>query len=293
MARVLVAGIAVLDFVYQVENLPDAAEKYRAQDMEIVGGGCGANAAVAIQRLGGEAELIARMADDQVGGLVGAELAGEGVCLSRLEISEGGRSSASAIYVDRNGERQIMNFRGRGLAPRPETIITADVQAVLVDTRWVEAADEVFRFGKMNGLPCVLDGEAPVEPHLAEAATHAVFSEQGIRALTGEASSEAALIRAAGDLPGWVAVTCGAKGVIWFEDGAVRREPGFAVEVVDTLGAGDVWHGAFALGLAEGMNEEAAVRFASAAAALKCTAFGGRKATPTRDEVEIFLKETV
>lgn len=293
MARVLVAGVAVLDFVYQVESLPTAAEKYRAQDMEIVGGGCAANAAVAIQRLGGQAELIARMADDQVGGLIGAELAAEGIDLSRLEIAEGGRSSASAVFVDENGERQIMNFRGRGLAERPAPVVVADVQAVLADTRWTEAAEEAFKFGKAKGLPCVLDGEAPMEVHVAEEATHAVFSEQGIRAFTGEASSEAALLRAAKELPGWVAVTCGSDGVIWENNGSVERSAGFVVEVVDTLGAGDVWHGAFALGLAEGMETAAAVRFATAAAAMKCTAFGGRKATPTRDQVEIFLKETV
>ena len=60
---------------------------------------------------------------------------------------------------------------------------------------------------------------------------------------------------------------------------------------VDTLGAGDVWHGAFALRLAEGADELTAIRFASAAAALKCTRPGGRMGAPSRAEVAAFLKE--
>ena len=89
----------------------------------------------------------------------------------------------------------------------------------------------------------------------------------------------------------WLAVTAGEKGVYFLENGEVVHEPAFPLRAVDTLGAGDVWHGAFALALAEGMRERAAVRFASAVAAIKCTRFGGRSGIPSRAEVEAFLKE--
>jgi sulfofructose kinase len=71
----------------------------------------------------------------------------------------------------------------------------------------------------------------------------------------------------------------------------VIHDPAFPITAVDTLAAGDVWHGAFALGLAEGMPEREAVRFASATSALKCTRFGGRAGAPRRAEVERFLEE--
>jgi sulfofructose kinase len=71
--------------------------------------------------------------------------------------------------------------------------------------------------------------------------------------------------------------------------GELQHHPGFDVTVVDTLGAGDVWHGAFALALAEGRDEEAAVRVASAAAALKVQRKGGRSGAPVRAELDSFL----
>ena len=79
-------------------------------------------------------------------------------------------------------------------------------------------------------------------------------------------------------------------GRVWaVEDGTIAHIPAFVVETVDTLGAGDVWHGAFALALAEGQGAREAIRFASAAAAIKCTRFGGRAGAPTRQEVDAFL----
>ena len=70
---------------------------------------------------------------------------------------------------------------------------------------------------------------------------------------------------------------------------AIREQPVFAIKAVDTLGAGDVFHGAFALALVERQTIAAALRFAAAAAGLKCTRFGGSTAAPRRAEVEALL----
>ena len=88
----------------------------------------------------------------------------------------------------------------------------------------------------------------------------------------------------------FLAVTTGAGGVWWLDGSEIRNQPAFPVEVVDTVGAGDVFHGALALALAERQPEPAALRFASAAAALKCARPGGRAGTPARSEVEELLK---
>ncbi len=290
MARVLCVGLAVADFVFQLDTLPARAEKLRAKDARIIGGGCAATAAVAVARLGGEALLAARLGDDEIGAMILSELEAEGVDCSLVDRASGGRSSFSSISVDAAGERQIVNFRGDGLAEGADWIAKAPpVGAVLADTRWVAGAIAALTLARSRGIAAVLDAEAPIDPSLLQVASHVAFSAQGLASLDDASAPEAALPRVAADLPGWACVTDGARGVFLADGGHV---PAFAVTVADTLGAGDVWHGAFALRLAEGADEVQAIRFANAAAALKCTRFGGRAGAPGRSETEAFLKET-
>jgi sulfofructose kinase len=107
--------------------------------------------------------------------------------------------------------------------------------------------------------------------------------------MTGTQKLEEGLRLAARHHTGFLAVTDGEKGVYALESGEIRHYPAFPVQAVDTLGAGDVWHGAFTLGLGEGMPAAAAILFASAAAAIKCSRPGGSSGTPERFEVEQFL----
>jgi sulfofructose kinase len=86
-------------------------------------------------------------------------------------------------------------------------------------------------------------------------------------------------------------VTRGAQGLLWIDDSGIHRQAAFAVEVVDTTGAGDVFHGAYTLALAEGSSVAEAMRFASTVAALKCTRRGGRAGIPNRAEAAAFLSE--
>lgn len=285
MAEVLVCGSAVVDFVFQVERFPDRPEKYAALDAAIVGGGCAGNAAVAIARLGGKARLAARCGEDLVGEMTLADLAREGVDVSGVLRTKGGRSAYSAIHVDAAGERQITAFRGVGLAESWEGEIGRP-GAILADTRWPAAAARVLAAAREIGIPGVLDGEAPVAPELARLASHVVFSAQGLRAFSGEDGLDAGLARARGMTDAWLAVTDGGAGTL-IEGGGRVAAP--AVDVVDTLGAGDVWHGAFALRLAEGAGERDAVAFANAAASVKCTRPGGRLGAPVREEVAAHL----
>lgn len=297
MPRLLIAGSAVADFVFRLPELPARAEKYRAEEARIVGGGCAANAAVAVARLGGQALLAAPLGDDAVGRMILEELAAEGVDCAPTLPRPGARSSFSAICIDAAGERQIVNFRDPallagdgGLADR----LPASFDAALADTRWPAAAALVLAAARARGLPGVLDAEAPVAVAEAalRAASHVAFSAQGLRDLTGAADLARGLrAAAAAGLSGFLCVTDGAAGVLSLEGEGIRHHPAFDVPVLDTLGAGDVWHGAFALALAEGRDEAAAIRFASAVAALKCTRPGGRSGTPTRAETEAFLKE--
>src|SRR5205085_12137747 len=83
----------------------------------------------------------------------------------------------------------------------------------------------------------------------------------------------------------YVGITIGPRGYMWLEDGSLKHAPGHRVDAIDTLGAGDVFHGAYALAIAEGRPVAEAAGFANAAAALKCTRASGRRGIPTRAEV--------
>lgn len=287
MARVLCVGSSVVDFVFRLDALPTRPEKLRALDARIVGGGCAANAAVAVARLGGEAWLAARLGDDAVGRMVVAGVEAEGVDCSLVRLTPGARSAFSSVYIDAGGERQVVSFRGEGLDDNPDLIGAAPaLDAVLADTRWTPGNLASLELARNRGIPGVLDAEAPIDPALLATASHVAFSRQGLVSVSFGAPAEAL---AALDLAAWACVTDGADGV------HVRGGPHIPaprVEAVDTLGAGDVWHGAFVLRIAEGADEMEAIRFANAAAVLKCARPWGREGCPTRAETERFLKET-
>lgn len=296
MTTILIAGVAVIDFVFSVDQMPRLPEKYRARDAAVVGGGCAANAAVAVARQGGTARLASRLGSDRIAEMIVADLEAEGVDCSLCRRFEGGRSSYSSVFVDAGGERQIVNFRDETISFDPQwldQVIPTEFDAVLADTRWPEGASSVLAAARNHSRPGVLDAEAPLQgaEEAVRLASHVAFSAQGLRDFTGEEDLRTGLLAASGQTGAWICATNGEAGVTWLDDGAFVTFPAFKVNAIDTLGAGDVWHGAFALGLGEGQTEREAIRFASAVAAIKCTRFGGRSGVPDRQETEAFLKE--
>jgi sulfofructose kinase len=295
MASVLCIGIAVLDHVFQVETMPLRAEKYRSKQMMTVGGGIAANASVAIARQGGRSFLITRLGDDSVGETILNEIARDGVDVSLSRRFEGLKSPLSCILVDAAGERMIVSYSDTGIPDDPAWLpaaLPSGVGAVLGDTRWEEGSLRMFGLARKAGAFAVLDADRkPANDTVIAASTHAAVSLQACIELTGENDARKGVAALRQRFGNWLAVTDGENGVFWTDGDAIRHTPAFKVAVVDTLAAGDTWHGAFALGLAEGMGEAAAVRYASAVAALKCTRFGGRAGIPDRAEVDLFLKE--
>lgn len=303
MKRVLCVGHAVQDFVFRTPQLPQGAEKHRATGFSEVGGGPAATAAVAIARLGGAARLVARVGDDSIATTIRGELERYGVDCRHLRRFAGHQSSVSAVFVDDAGERLIMNHTDPALPADPawlDEVSLDEVAAVLVDTRWPAGALWMLRRARACGLPAVLDADVPVpkDGALLEAATHVAFSAAGLRDFAACAADESSLgqtLQALASRMGrWCCVTLGGAGVLMADgraqDAALQRSPAFKVTAVDTLGAGDVWHGAFALALAEGADESSAARAASAAAAIKVTRPGGRAGAPTRRERDALLE---
>jgi sulfofructose kinase len=200
--------------------------------------------------------------------------------------------------VDVRGERMVVGYRGTALQAPADWLPleqTGFAGAMLADVRWPRGADEALRAARDAGLSTVLDAEIcerDVLNRLAGIADHVVFSERGLQAWAGP-DPESGLRKALERGARVAAVTEGRGGVRWVEADApdtIRHQPAFAVEVRDTVAAGDVFHGAFTLAIAGERPVADAMRFASAAAAIKCTRTGGRKGAPTREEVERFLK---
>ena len=295
-AGVLSVGVAVQDFVYFVDEMPVRPDKYRALDMAVVGGGCAATSSVAVAVLGGRSLLATRLGQDRIGDQIVAELSGYGVDCGLARQFPGRRSSLSSVFVDRTGERLIMNFRDHDLPAGFEwlpELAGLGVGAVLADTRWPDGAEAAMRAARAAGLPGIVDAERPVRE--AEAAvrlaSHIAFSRNGLIDWTGHDDLAAGAHEVVDETGAFVSVTDGAHGTWFAGAGETGHVPAFAVTAVDTLGAGDVWHGAFALLLAEGQDERSAIRFASAAAAIKCSRYGGRAGIPGRAEVEAFMME--
>jgi sugar/nucleoside kinase (ribokinase family) len=295
---ILCAGIIVLDEVFQVERFPQADGKARAHGFFAVNGGCAANAAVAIARLGGRAALAGPLGGPAGGDLYGdrvlAALAVEQVDCTGCQRLADVPTALSAIFIDAHGNRMIVTYRDDRLSaatPDDPAGLVTSTDAVLADNRFPEFVRPVCVAARARGLAVVLDADRPtdVSDELFRIATHVVFSSECLRGTTGVDDLGEALGRIAGTTQAFLAVTDGPRDVIWRDGHRLRRSPVFEINAIDTLGAGDVFHGAFTLALAEGRDIDAAMRFAAAAAGLKCSRPGGGTAAPRRSEVEALL----
>jgi len=198
-----------------------------------------------------------------------------------------------------NGERSIVNFRGTDLPADPAWLPLQDLTgaaAVLADPRWPEGAQHAFRAARAAGVPTVLDGdvaEAQVFDALLPDVDFAVFSEPGLAAYAAGAHNDEERLRFALQRGcALAAVTLGERGVFWCDGDALHHQAAFAVNTVDTTGAGDVFHGALALALACQADTKLAMQFAAAVAALKCQRPGGRSGIPDLATVLALLTPT-
>lgn len=293
--HVICLGLSALDQVWRVDrSFAGGSEKIKAVEYGTIGGGMAANAAVAVARLGASVAFWGRAGRDAAGQEMRSAFAAEGVDVENFRLFPDGRSSVSGIIVDRSGERQIVNYRG--LYPEAADWLPCEAIArassVLADPRWVEGAATLFRDARSRGVPTVLDGDmadAEVFERLLPLTDHAIFSEPALSAFAGSAKDEslAALARFGCRV---IAATRGEGGVSWYENGQLRRQAAYVVDVVDTTGAGDVFHGAYALAIGAGLGVRDAMTFSAATAAMKCRHAGGRNGIPTINECLAFMR---
>lgn len=296
--KILCVGALTLDTIFRLDALPQGAGKFIPGEAVQIAAGMASSATAAIARLGGKVALWASVGDDSTGERVVSELQGEDIDCNYIRRLTGARTAFSSILVDAAGERIIVPFYDPllgGPAENIPPIADGAYAAVMVDVRWPWAAETALRAAREAGIPAILDADtAPVEllEKLLPLATHIVASEPAAFSVTGTDDLRDCVRILASRYNVFTAVTAGAGGCYWAEGAGqpVSHVAGFRVDAVDTLAAGDVFHGAFAHGLIQGQLMTDIIRFANAAAAIKCARFGGRAGSPTAAEVLSFLQ---
>jgi len=293
----LCAGGAVQDIVMRVDKFPDAGTKVQASEFLITSGGQSGNAAVAVARLGAKVSFAGPLGgdgDEAAERIVGI-LIGEHIECSGAVRVPGAMSSVSLILVDAKGEKMIATRRNQGLkavTPADADAAVAEIDAVLLDIHYPNFVTPICAAAQQRGIPRVLDLDraAAHDDPLLMASTHVIASAEALRGSAGLSDLAAGLRKLGERYHGFLAVTDGPAGVYWLDRGEVGHMPAFKVTAIDTLGAGDVFHGAFTFRLVETGDVVEAMRFGAAAAAIKCTRFGGLMGAATRAEVDDFLK---
>ncbi|MEL6725243.1 MAG: ribokinase [Pseudomonadota bacterium] len=283
--KVGVVGSINLDLVASGVPLPRAGETVTGAQFAQHPGGKGANQALAARRLGAEVAMIGCVGDDTLAEPAMALLREDGVDVSAVMSEIGTTTGVALIAVSPEGENQITVASGANL--RVSAQDAADLEGVDIVLCQLEvpvsAVEAAVRRAREVGAKSVVN-LAPaiaVPDALLEIADILIVNEIEA-AFYGDALHQ-------GD--GWVIVTLGKAGVVLYASGTERaRVPAFDVDVVDTTGAGDTFCGALAVAIGEEMSPEAALRFASAAAALAVTRAGAQPSLPTRAKLDAFLK---
>lgn len=260
------------------------------------GGGLVATALVACARLGAECELYSLLGDDPVGDQIVAELVEEKVSARGIARVPGAGSPFSFIHVDEmSGERTIFHRPGTGLEWNEQLFDfkrIASCQAIIVDDVYLELSIAGARYASDCNVPVVAD-LVPSELHsdLLKYVNVLIAPRHFARQIGCENNMDAAL-DAIHDLgPTAAVITLGADGWVYSDPSGRGRGNAFKVDVVDTTGAGDTFHGAFAFGMASGWNTERCCEFGAAVAALKCTKAGGRTGLPSLSQTLEFLQD--
>jgi sugar/nucleoside kinase (ribokinase family) len=297
--RILCIGIPVRDLTFRIQELPARGFKVNASHFDEICGGNALNAAIGIVRLGGRASICGPIGDarETSSRYIFDELAHEGIDTKHIIHMPGLVTPISNIMIDPSGERTIVTFRDPELwkvhLPDADTLLE-DCAAILTENRCAEFCTDLCAEARRRGIPVIVDVDRTMSLRegLLTASSHLVFSSEALQATAGVADDGEALRKIARLTPSFLAGTQGAQGTLWLDaQQALQRTPAFPVHTVDTLGAGDVFHGAFALAITEEQSLAEALRFASAAAALKCTRFGGAFAAPQRAEVTALLSQ--
>ena len=289
-------GVCTLDHLMTVPHMPGDNVNMRGGQYAQQPGGLASCALVAASRLGARCKIISQVGDDEAGVAIRNELRSEGVDTSLLFTRRGRESHISLILVNEaTGERSIMTR-----APTGQPVALAEIsrdavigaKVLFIDSQ-TELTLRAAQWAREAGMRVVLDPAAPY------ADMQAILSLTDVPIVPlpwakawMPGASPAAVAGALHKAGAYIAVvTLGERGSVICHAGGTAHIPAFPVDVVDTTGAGDAYHGAFLAALLEDWSPGRMARFASAVGSLNCRALGGRAALPSRAEVDALLAQ--
>lgn len=293
---VLGFGTATLDYVANVEAWPAEGVKAPVTGLSVHGGGLIGTALVAVSRLGGKASMVTKLGRSEVASAVVDGLEKEGIDTSMIIREDGAEPIVAFVFTTSGtGERTIFHSKDKIRFPELEELPDRDWPAktgcILIDHYAAEPSLDAARAARENGIPIVIDFEREY-PGVSEGlalATHMILGEAFAGQHTGAKTAAGMMNALRTSAEQTLIITRGGAGCVVSTPDGEFEYPAFPVEVVDTTGCGDVFHGAYALALSRSMNPMEAVRLATGAAALCATRLGGRDGIPTMEELEKFL----
>ncbi len=293
---VLGLGSVTVDFIGTISNWPDKGVKKPFESFAVCDGGLVATALVAVARLGGRATYAAKLGNSILAMRAINAMRSEQVDTSFVLDTEGAEPIVAVILSSADdGQRNIFWTKSDVEYPMPSEFPDENwferTSVLLIDNESGRAGVEAARIARQHNLPVVLDAErdeGPVREAL-QISSHVIVSEESASRYTGKDSACDMLAALRTSPEQTVIITRGEKGCVGLTSDGNFDLPAYKVEVVDTTGCGDTFHGAFALAIARGKPVVEAARFASGAAALCATELGGRAGIPTARGLQKFL----
>lgn len=280
-----------------IDSYPAADSKEEIREWHEQGGGPVATALVALTRLGVDCRFFGVAGDDGAGDMIRHSLIAEGINADGLVTRTNASSQRAFIVIEKGtGRRTIFWKRSTGPDLRPEEVGADFLDGsafLLLDGLMPDISLFAAKEARRRNIPVMVDA-GRLRPGMIEIAQHCdyvVAAEQFALDLGGDGDPKS--FREPAERLGArvVTITLGERGSVTYSNGDIIRTPAFAVEVADTTGAGDVFHGGYIFGILHGWEIRDTLKFASALAAMKCTSVGGRLGIPSLNQAMEFLAE--
>ncbi len=288
---VLCAGHACYDLVFSVDRHPSEDEKVFADDLVSSGGGPAANAAIAVSRLGLKSGFAGYLGQDFYGEMHLQELIQHQVN-TQFIVRGDSPTPLSAVLVKPDGKRALINYKGstKALSGNAMDFSSLNAKVILFDGHEPEISLNLLELARKHKTPTVLDAGSLHEgtEKLMNKVSYLVASEKFACQYAGDVKT--ALTRLAKKSPA-VVITLGKKGLIWQTGKQIGKLGAVSVNAIDTTGAGDAFHGAFAAAVAKNMDWQDILTYSSVAGSLCCTKIGARQGLPWQQEHSEFISQ--